>query len=563
MRNSLSTPISIIMANYNHGHYISEALDGLIHQTYLPAEIIIIDDCSTDNSRQVIQDWQKDYPDLIRVYHNNENMGVMKTIDRGLELSKHEYILFHSADDWLHPTCLEKFMHLLESYPDSAFCCSEPTYFHKSTEEPFCYKVYWRDTPGYISPNEIVDKLNGHWIPGYTLVKKSALLDAGGINHKFRWNADWFWLLVMAFRHGFCFIPESLTFAREEAQSYLHAGIKNEAEMEKFYFDLLEALGTKAYEDVRPSFIKSCALSNFGADLAKSVLKYPERLNFVSWALIQRNVHMWTEQVGRAQDALAEKNAADTLGGHFQKTPERCIDLLQYIVPKIVEFCELEGYGRVAFYGAGNHTTLLLKYWHANSGPEVVKIISSQVVSEKEFQGLPIQAIKDMQEGEVDAVILSSMTYEKDMLNACRKFIPNTVCLPIWNTRETFVSQEIRYGLEKMIPWLIKCVRRKYSQGKIALFGIGGHTEELLNLWELHKGPSIDMILTTKPYQRSLLRGIPIMAITSIDLQEVDCVILSSQSHEKEMHEIAQNFIPGIAIERLWTLAEKGETARL
>ena len=193
----------------------------------------------------------------------------------------------------------------------------------------------------------------------------------------------------------------------------------------------------------------------------------------------------------------------------------------------------------------------------------MVKIISSQVVSEKEFQGLPIQAIKDMQEGEVDAVILSSMTYEKDMLNACRKFIPNTVCLPIWNTRETFVSQEIRYGLEKMIPWLIKCVRRKYSQGKIALFGIGGHTEELLNLWELHKGPSIDMILTTKPYQRSLLRGIPIMAITSIDLQEVDCVILSSQSHEKEMHEIAQNFIPGIAIERLWTLAEKGETARL
>jgi glycosyltransferase involved in cell wall biosynthesis len=67
--------LSVIMVNYNHGKFIGEALDAILSQSYRPMEIIVIDDASTDNSLEIIQQFvRRDL--IIRLIRREKNMGV-------------------------------------------------------------------------------------------------------------------------------------------------------------------------------------------------------------------------------------------------------------------------------------------------------------------------------------------------------------------------------------------------------------------------------------------------------------------------------------------------------
>ena len=97
--NSYTVPglVSVIVASYNHAEYLVERMDSLICQTYQSIEILVIDDCSTDNSIEVLNHYVI-HPN-VRLIIREQNSGWVSVSNYGVEISRGEYIIFANCDD--------------------------------------------------------------------------------------------------------------------------------------------------------------------------------------------------------------------------------------------------------------------------------------------------------------------------------------------------------------------------------------------------------------------------------------------------------------------------------
>ncbi len=102
----IKTPLfSVLIAQYNNGKYLQEAIDSIKAQTYTNWEIIIVDDASTDNSKELYKLYENDC--RIKVYHNKENKGCGYTKKYCIELASGELCGFLDPDDALMPDAIE------------------------------------------------------------------------------------------------------------------------------------------------------------------------------------------------------------------------------------------------------------------------------------------------------------------------------------------------------------------------------------------------------------------------------------------------------------------------
>lgn len=99
-------PISIVVIAYNREKYIHECMNSILSQE-IAKEIICIDDCSTDNTYNILQEYTKKYKE-VAVYQNKENSGTVFSRYRGLSLCNGEYMMFVDADDALLSNSLKK-----------------------------------------------------------------------------------------------------------------------------------------------------------------------------------------------------------------------------------------------------------------------------------------------------------------------------------------------------------------------------------------------------------------------------------------------------------------------
>ena len=102
LRSEKNPLVSVIIPAHNYGRYISEAIDSVLAQTYPRIELIVIDDGSTDNTRDVV----KKYPQIKYVYQ--KNAGVANAMNHGVLISKGEFFICLGADDKLHPTYISR-----------------------------------------------------------------------------------------------------------------------------------------------------------------------------------------------------------------------------------------------------------------------------------------------------------------------------------------------------------------------------------------------------------------------------------------------------------------------
>ena len=117
---------SILIANYNNGKYLMDAINSVRQQTYTNWEIIIVDDCSTDNSREVYQTLEQD--PQIHIYYNEQNRGCGYTKRRCAELAQGELCGFLDPDDKLVLTALEKMVDVHVRYPNVSVVYSKAYY---------------------------------------------------------------------------------------------------------------------------------------------------------------------------------------------------------------------------------------------------------------------------------------------------------------------------------------------------------------------------------------------------------------------------------------------------
>ena len=97
--------VSIIMPSWNTDRFIAESIQSVIDQTYSNWELIIVDDCSTDNTDAVVDSFQDE---RIKYFHNEKNSGAALTRNRALREARGEWIEFLDSDDLWFPAKLEK-----------------------------------------------------------------------------------------------------------------------------------------------------------------------------------------------------------------------------------------------------------------------------------------------------------------------------------------------------------------------------------------------------------------------------------------------------------------------
>lgn len=105
--------VSVIIPNYNREKTIKHSILSVINQTYKNIEIIVVDDNSSDNSKELLMELTNQYKNL-KVYFNNKNKGANFSRNKGAELSTGEYIAFLDSDDQFLPRKIERQMEILD-----------------------------------------------------------------------------------------------------------------------------------------------------------------------------------------------------------------------------------------------------------------------------------------------------------------------------------------------------------------------------------------------------------------------------------------------------------------
>ncbi len=117
MTHSNTPQVTVFIPVYNREQYIGEAIESILAQTFSDFEILLVDDGSTDSSVDKIRSFSDP---RIRLVRNEENLGIPKTRNKGIEHARGQYMAMLDSDDRSYPERLEKQVAFLESHPDHA-----------------------------------------------------------------------------------------------------------------------------------------------------------------------------------------------------------------------------------------------------------------------------------------------------------------------------------------------------------------------------------------------------------------------------------------------------------
>lgn len=262
--------ISIIIPNYNHAKFLKKRIDSILNQKFTDFEVIILDDCSTDDSRDIINSY-KDKRISLKLFNDKNTGSPFKQWKKGIEAAKYDYIWIAESDDWADLNFLYEAENILKTHQDislyysnSQLVAEDETFFENSI------KKYTED---------LDEKLwnNNHLYNGKDYVKKylffkNFILNASSVIFKksnaiksideiinFKTSGDWlFWALILAEGEVY-FNKNKLNFFRHSLQS-----TRNYNTLEKKQLRIVEKINVQE---------KIISLYNFSSSFIKKTRK--------------------------------------------------------------------------------------------------------------------------------------------------------------------------------------------------------------------------------------------------------------------------------------------------
>lgn len=234
--------ISIIIPVYNVERYLRECLDSCINQTLKDIEIICVDDCSTDNSYNILKEYL-DKDSRIQIFRQEQNRKQGTARNRGLKIATGEYIWFIDSDDYIDTKACQILYNTIKEFDIDLLCFSALIFAEKNGFRKFSYSNYFQG----IQINKIyhpkktwydLQFSNLNVSPCMYLTKKSVV-------EKFRFREDVFHEdtdftpILFASINSFCFIPYSAYFYRTNQCSTTQTPISK-----KRLEDFIEALSS-------------------------------------------------------------------------------------------------------------------------------------------------------------------------------------------------------------------------------------------------------------------------------------------------------------------------------
>lgn len=199
--------VSIIIPTYNRAHLIERSVKSVLNQTYREFELLIIDDGSTDNTREVIAGIEDD---RIRYIYCENNSGAAGARNRGIAEAKCDYIAFQDSDDEWHPDKLERQMKVMqEAAEDTGLVYCEYHYNGLNGLEGISpdRRIPLEQKGGYIFPQLLRGNMIGTPV---MLVKRECFEKVGRFNESFPCMEDYELVLRITREYRVEFIPEVL-----------------------------------------------------------------------------------------------------------------------------------------------------------------------------------------------------------------------------------------------------------------------------------------------------------------------------------------------------------------
>jgi glycosyltransferase involved in cell wall biosynthesis len=267
----VNTRISVVIPTHNYGRFIAEAIRGALDQTHRAAEIIIIDDGSTDDTTDVV----REFGERVK-YVRQEKAGVCAARNRGVRESSGELIAFLDADDIWEPAKLEKQAAKFETDPTIGLVHCGMREFDSKTGETLRFILEGGEEG--VAENLLLWEGPVIVGPGGTVVVTREAFDAvGGFDERIKVGEDWDFCYRVARRFKVGFVPEALVNYRSHGAA-AHRDLENmERGMLMFY--------EKAFADPTVAHLRRNAYGNFHKVMAGSYFYAGDYGKFVSHAM--------------------------------------------------------------------------------------------------------------------------------------------------------------------------------------------------------------------------------------------------------------------------------------
>ena len=244
--NGLPGLVSIVVASYNHAEFLAQRMDSLVAQTYPDIEIIVIDDCSTDDSWQVLQRYEND--PRVRLIARERNGGWVAVSNQGIELSKGEFVIFANCDDACEPELIARLVSAMRSDDKAgiAFCRSwlVDENNNRLSDDLQIQQQSFRErcAADTLIPGAEMGKflLHSCVIPNLSaaLIRRRCFSAVGVLSPDFRACSDWDLFFRVAERFDFAYVSQPLNLFRQH-KTTIRSSMKERATYEEFFRVLL------------------------------------------------------------------------------------------------------------------------------------------------------------------------------------------------------------------------------------------------------------------------------------------------------------------------------------
>jgi glycosyltransferase involved in cell wall biosynthesis len=213
--------VSIILPGYNHGRFLKQRIDSILNQTYQEFELIILDDKSQDNSRQIIEGY-KSHPKISHIIFNNVNSGsTFKQWEKGINLSTGEYIWIAESDDSSDSSFLMKMVSLLDNHANAALAFSQSFYIDENNKINFSglkgIGDIWK-TNVYLTSEQALKQFTWHTqiVNASAVVFKKQIYNLIQTKHytNFKFCGDWFFWIQLLEHGGLVYESKELNYFR-------------------------------------------------------------------------------------------------------------------------------------------------------------------------------------------------------------------------------------------------------------------------------------------------------------------------------------------------------------
>ena len=202
--------VTILMSVYNGEKYLRKAVDSILNQTFKDFEFLIINDGSTDKTAEILQSYRDP---RIKIVNNQKNMGLTKSLSRGLGIAKGDYIARMDADDISMPERLEKQVNMLEQRPELGMVGT--WYCVIDEKDNIKYEVKNDGNPVILRWKLL---FNNEFVHSSVMMRKRAYEDSGGYNPEFQAAQDYDLWSRIAKKWQIGLVPKILCYRRERTE---------------------------------------------------------------------------------------------------------------------------------------------------------------------------------------------------------------------------------------------------------------------------------------------------------------------------------------------------------